>query len=151
MRKGQLLVEVLIAISVAMVALVGLIQVSNKSINNAGFARRQAEATTYGSELMEWIVTQKNISGWEGFVTHSSGASGTPYCFTASPPTAWPGIGSCTSSNVVVVASPATTTQYVRQANLITGVNEILVSVTVTWTEGGRTVSSKQDRTIGRY
>lgn len=146
MRKGQLLIEVMIAVSVAVVAIVGIVQVANRSVNNSGAARRQSEATTYGTEAIEWIVAQKDIGGWGSLVSHANNT----YCFNVSPPDSnWPGTGSCSSGQLI--GSPA---QYLRQVvlTLIGPDNkEVRIDATVSWNEGGRTVSSRQSRTVGRY
>jgi len=145
MRKGQLLVEVMIAVSIVIVAIVGVVQVANRSVNNSGSAKRQSEATTYGTEAIEWVVVQKDLSGWETFVSRANNT----YCFSATPPTGWPSTGACTAGQLI--GTPA---QYKRDLvlTLVAPDNkEIRIDATVSWNEGGRTVSSKQSRTVGRY
>jgi Tfp pilus assembly protein PilV len=142
MKKGQLMIEVIIAISVAMVAIVGLVQVATRSVNNSGSARRQSEATTYGTEALEWVVAQKDLKGWEDF----EDKAGT-YCFGVSPPgDVWPEQGDCDEATL---GNPVQYTRTVNVSNI--SANEMGVDVTVSWNEGDRVVSSKQSRTVGRY
>lgn len=68
---GQTLFEVVVAVSVAVLVITGILTAVALSLANAEFARRQAEATRYGQEAMEWLRLERD-KGWSGFSGHAN-------------------------------------------------------------------------------
>lgn len=63
---GQTLFEVVVAVSVAVLVITGILTAIVLSSANAEFARRQAEATRYGQEAIEWLRAERD-RGWGDF------------------------------------------------------------------------------------
>jgi type II secretory pathway pseudopilin PulG len=72
--KGQSLFEVLFAIGVVSIILVGVISLTTSSIRNASFSNNNAVAAKYAQEATEWLREQRD-SGWSVFVGYSGGAA----------------------------------------------------------------------------
>lgn len=83
---GQSLFEVIFAIGVAALVLVGITSLSAKGVRNSSFSKNNAQATKYAQEATEWLREQRDTS-WSNFVSH---ASGNPICLGSSPPS-WSG------------------------------------------------------------
>lgn len=138
MRNGLMLVEVVLALAVAMVVMVALVQLSTRSIKNSDFSKNQAEATSYANQGMEWIRAKRVGMGWYGTSGFSgkADASGTKYCLGSSMD--W------------TVGQPCsiTGTIYTRGATLtfVPGSPErVKADVTVIWEQGGKSYSAKQN------
>ena len=76
LRPAQILIELTIALAVAMVAILGLIQSATKSVSNSTFSQNQSQATNNITQAVEWLRNEKNTS-WPDFIDH---ASGLKYC-----------------------------------------------------------------------
>lgn len=63
MKKAQALIEIVIAIGVAVLALLALSQISSKSITNTGSASRQSTATNYAQTAIDMARFIKNDGG----------------------------------------------------------------------------------------
>jgi|SRR3989344_1644719 len=134
MKRGAMLVELLIALAVATMAIVGLVSLTTRSISTAGYSKRQSTATAYANQAMEWIRSEKNAD-WQAFSTHSGS-----YCLNS---LVWT-TGSCpkildsgTFSRGVVISSPAP--------------QQMQAVVTVSWSEAGKDFSAKQTTIFARY
>lgn len=139
--KGQAIVEVIIAIAVAMVAVLGLVQVATKSVANAGAAKRAAQATSYAMEGMEWVTGQKFLTSWGSFVGKSN------YFCINSLPSDWESMtvsGQCGGTVI-------TGTEFWRYVNLAPAGNESVVTVTVAWNEGSRVAVESQTSRFTAY
>lgn len=90
-QNGQSLIEVLVALSVAILVLGALVILVLTSLKNAQFAQNQAKATKYAQETMEKIKSLKdrdeliNLTGqpnitFKTFLTGTS-CSSSPCCF----------------------------------------------------------------------
>lgn len=130
-----MLVELLIALGVATLAIVGLVSITTRSISNAGYSKRQSTATAYATQAMEWIRSQKNTD-WKNLTDHI----GVTYCLNS---LAWT-TGSCpkvldsgTFSRDAVISSPAP--------------GQIQAVVTVKWSEASKDFSAKQTSVFARY
>lgn len=128
LRPAQVLIELTIALAVAMVAILALVQSTTKSVSNSTFSKSQTQATQYASEAIEWLRNQKNAS-WPDF----SGKSGR-YCLNS---LAWIS-GNC---------SDTMSGGFVRQLD-ISG-NQL--TVTVTWKEKNKDFSAKQVISFSEY
>ena len=132
LRPAQVLIELTIALAVAMVAILALVQSSTKSVSNSAFSKSQTQATQYASEAIEWLRNQKN-SSWPDFSTRISVPT---YCLNTldwSTPTA------CISN--------MTGLSFRRQLD-ISGDN---LTVEVTWTEKNKDFSAKQVISFSEY
>jgi len=70
MKKGQVLIEVIMAFAIAVVALLGLIQLSTKSVSSSGTAKRESQATAYAQQAMEELRAGK--ANWDEFCSDTS-------------------------------------------------------------------------------
>ena len=123
MHKGQMLIELMIALSVVMLTLVALVQISTKSLSNAGFSQKQAQAATLANKEMEVIRNTKNQS-WDIFYS--------------------------TVANIT--NSPISGTEYVKSIIYTKpDAQTVTVTVTVSWTEKGKIFSSKQNTILTKY
>lgn len=67
---GQTLFEVVVAVSVAVLVITGILTAIVLSSANAEFARRQAEATRYAQEAIEWLRAERD-RGWSSFASRA--------------------------------------------------------------------------------
>lgn len=126
MRKGQMLLEVVLGLAIVTIVMVALVSLSTRSIKNSDFSRSQAEATSYANEAMEWIRADRNTKGWGAWWNdHPCG----PVCGD---------MGSGYSRNATFTPSDGPPQQ-------------MTVSVTVTWEQGGVSHSAKQDAIFTQY
>lgn len=134
---GSMLLELLIALAVATLAIVGLVSLTTRSISNAGYSKRQSTATAYASQAMEWIRSEKNAD-WQVFSAHSG-----TYCLNS---LTWTVHTSCTAktldsntfSREVVLTAPTA--------------QQIQAVVTVKWRETGtHDFSINQTTIFSRY
>ena len=63
LKKGQVLIEILIAVGVAVIALLSISRLSSRSINNSGSAVRQSTATNYAQTAIDKARFLKNDGG----------------------------------------------------------------------------------------
>ncbi len=135
MKRGQILVELLLALGVAMVVLTALAGVTTRSVFNSGFARRQSQASELALGGIEWVRSERNRLGWSYFSNYINGT----YCMDTLDPTVWSTSGnSCTGV-------PVAGTTFIRRVDVSnpTGVGRT-VKVTVDWTEGSHTYTARQ-------
>lgn len=76
LRPAQILIELTIALAVAMIAILALIQSATKSVSNSTYSQNQSQATNNITQAVEWLRNEKNTS-WPDFVDH---ASSPKYC-----------------------------------------------------------------------
>ncbi len=127
MRKGQMLLEVVLALAIVTVVMVALVQLSTRSVKNSDYSRSQAEATSYASEAMEWIRSDRNTKGWG----------------------AWWNDHPCGPTCDVVIGNGYTVHADINQ---VPGMpQQMTVSVTVSWDQGGVSHSAKQDAIFTQY
>src|SRR3990172_5921841 len=153
MKRGQILVEVVLAMAIAILAVVGLAQIATKSTSNAGSSSRRAVATSYAVAGMEWIRNQKNTIAWSDFSSTSKAPvppnPANVYCLNSFP-------GSWTSMAAGACASGSTIsgTEFSRSMTLsaVTApVLQVTVVVEVTWREGGTALTSRQTAVFTSY
>lgn len=65
--SGQSLFEVIIAIGITAIVLVGAISLSTASVRNSGFARNDSVATKYAQQGSEWLREQRDAD-WTIFI-----------------------------------------------------------------------------------
>jgi len=122
MLKGQILVELMMALAVVAMVMIGLVQVSTRSINNADFSKNQSEATSYATAAIECAMAQRSALGWQVF-------------FAA------PTIGACGTLP----------SNYTREVKFTPSGSEIKVDVEVFWEANGKTFSSKQSTVFTQF
>ena len=123
MHKGQMLIELMIALSVVMMTLVALVQISTKSLSNAGFSQKQAVAESFVSREMEMIRSTKNKS-WDTFYANTTN-----------------------ETNVAIAGTEFTKTITYTKPDA----NTVTVTVTVSWTEKDKPFSSRQNTVFSKY
>ena len=57
-------------------AIVALVQITTKSLSNAGFSKSKSGATAYAVAAAEWLRNQRASLGWDTF----SSKAGQTYC-----------------------------------------------------------------------
>lgn len=67
-EKGQSLIEVILALAVALLVIVALVRLTVTSIRNAQFAKNKARATQYAQESMEEARRLRDEEGGAFFV-----------------------------------------------------------------------------------
>ena len=134
---GQTLFEVVVAVSVAVLIITGILTAVILSSANAEFARRQAEATRYGQEAMEWLRLERD-NGWSSF---SGRADTSAWClktldWDTDPPLA---------CGLDAAGGTIGSTSYQRDVGFArVDANSYDVSVTVSWQDAkGRRHSSR--------
>ena len=92
--KGETLIEVLIALSVAVVLVTAIAVVGISSLNNAQFVQSQDQSSDYAQEGMELIRNVRNRD-YVGFRTYSG-----TYCFGEEQTILGASVPSCTTLNI---------------------------------------------------
>lgn len=135
-----MLVELLLALGVAALAVVALVGVTTRSISNAGFSKSQSTASAYATAAMEWIRSQKNAD-WQTFVARV----GQTYCIND---LVWPAqAGSCTAKSLAGVFS-----REVKLTVISAGPPpQVEAAVTVNWSEAKRDFKSRQTTVFTVY
>jgi len=124
LNSGQTLVEVVLAIAVAVLVIAGLARIATISIRNAVFARTQAQATHYTSQAGEWLRAERD-SDWTTFAARAT-SDGSTYCLTN---LTWDS-GNCTSADGTI------DNRFVREATLtLISASQIQIAVSTTWTD----------------
>ena len=136
--KGQSLFEVVGALAVISVLLVGLISITTTSVKNTTFSRNNEAANAYAQQLAEWMRSERDAN-WNTF--KGRGTTSANYCFNNAV-LGWGTIGTCSSNQVVpgtIIRRQATITCY--QSNVVVacsnvGVDTVNVAIKVSWTDG---------------
>jgi type II secretory pathway pseudopilin PulG len=66
-HDGQTLIEVLIAIGVIGLIIVGILQASTISVKNSTSSQQMVLAARYATEASEWLRSQNSTRGWAQF------------------------------------------------------------------------------------
>lgn len=82
--KGQTLLEVILAIGVAALVLIGLTRAVTVALRNAQFAKKQALATQYAQEGMEKVRAYRDQTDWTIFTSNCDPGIGSPAGFSRS-------------------------------------------------------------------
>lgn len=137
----MMLVELLVAMAVAAVALVGLTSLISRSVADASFFRHKTEATALAREGIEWVKSQKQAQGF-AFIDGKKGAS---YCIN-------------TLNWVAGVCSGTIpgTTLYTRSLTLLsktpaTNPPKLVVTVTVVWAESRKVYNAALTTELTNY
>lgn len=84
-NSGQSLIELLVALTLAMIVIVAVVGLATVSIKTSYFAKRETKAKRYAEEAMEWLREEKKKS-WFNF-SNRAGTNGETYCL---PDLSWP-------------------------------------------------------------
>lgn len=128
MKQGQVMIEMMLALAVLVLVALAAVQLTIKSVSNAGYSRRQSMASGHATAAVEWVRGQRDSLGWNQF----SGYVGL-FCLNT---LAWTP-GACASGSTI----PGSV--FTRQIN-ITGSGNRNIEVNVTWDNGGKIASVKQ-------
>lgn len=125
MEKGQSLFEVVFAVGVMAIVLVGVISLAAKSVRTSTFSNSNAIATKYAQEAIEWLRKQRD-DGWSNL----SSRIGTT-CLSSNPLSTWGGSGSC----------PITGDTYFNRRVILTSISasSIDAAVEVSWSDSSGT------------
>jgi type II secretory pathway pseudopilin PulG len=127
MKKGQTLIEIIVAIGVVVLLVTGLLAGATATLKAAQYSRVKSLAVRYSQEALETARTVRN-TGWETFSTYGS-VGGITWCLNkAGSWTQAP--GSC---------SPNIDNIYTRTVVFTWQDPKMNVAVSTTWTDGART------------
>lgn len=135
MKKGQILVEMLLAFAIMALVLVAMTGIATKSLSNSNFSRSKSQANAYATEGVEWIKGQEKTNGIDFLV----GKSGT-YCINTLD---WNTTGSCVNQ--------ITGTGFSREVNISGTLPQITLVVTVKWTESNKVNTSVQTTVFTKF
>jgi len=77
-NKGQSLFEVLFAIAISGIILVGVVSLATNSVRNTTYSKNKTNADLYIQGAVNWLRQQRDLN-WNDFVTHAS-SGGTTWC-----------------------------------------------------------------------
>lgn len=81
-RRGQSLVEAVVAVGLISVVLVSLMSAVTFSLGNIKVGKSRAEATKYAQEGLEWLRNVRD-EDWKTFAAKAVGAGPTTYCINS--------------------------------------------------------------------
>lgn len=93
-ENGQSLFEVVMALAIATIIVVGIVALASTSIKNANYSRDKTLATKYSEEAIEWLRGERDTN-FATFVTRIG-----TWCF---PSLSWSSaiVGACSSGNEI--------------------------------------------------
>lgn len=123
LRSGQALVEILVALGIAVIVIVALVSVVVTSVSNSTFAKTQGEANRYSREANEWIRSERDRN-WNAF----SARTGSIWCLST---LTWPSsAGACSTTSTI----PNTSLRRETTLTLMSA-NQIDVTARVYWAD----------------
>lgn len=111
-NKGQTLVEILLAVGVASLALVALTRAMTSSLRNARFAQDKVLAVQYSQESLEAIRSYRDQNNWSVFSNEAN------------------------CENAGLTGLPAMSAGFSRTVDCATSGTVVTVTVTVSWDSG---------------
>lgn len=124
--KGQSMFEVVMALFIIALIIVGVVFLSTNSITNSSFSKNKTVAGRYTQEAIEWLRGQRD-SDSALFKTKAVGS----YCFDTDLIT-WTNTGLCSSAELI-------NNLYKREvtfvSNTVSGKNVIEATVVTSWTD----------------
>lgn len=89
-NRGQSLFEVILAIAVLALVLVGIVSLATSSVRNSTFSRNKTLGSKYAQEASEWLRSERD-KGRDAFIARES-VSGGKYCLQT---LSWTNTGVC--------------------------------------------------------
>lgn len=139
--RGQSLFEVVGALAVISLLIVGLINITTTSVRNTTFSRNNSVANGHAQQLSEWLRGQRDTN-WVSFKANAE-ANGGIYCFDNLN---WSNSGVCGTSEVILGTTFKRSAVFTcfqggaaSAASALCSsalVNIIQANITVTWTDG---------------
>lgn len=145
-RRGQSLIEVIVAFAVAVVIGVGLVTASLATQKASANARNQSQATKLAQEYLEQVRVIRDVEGWPTFSAHEG-------CFSVnSVPRLVDLSVSCSSSLIDGESVPLNNVTYHRDISIgVTTANTKTIIVTVSWAEGINTNSTSAHTILSKW
>lgn len=86
-NQGFTLIEVLVATSIVIMVLVGISSGVSFAVKNTRFSQEKALSVRYAQEALEWVRSQRDQIGWQGFfsVLDEEGPNQFYYCLPSLP------------------------------------------------------------------
>jgi Tfp pilus assembly protein PilV len=124
-RLGFVLVELLVAVGISAVALVAIAGLASRLTSDAAFARHKTEANNLAREGVEWVKSERLVSGWSDV----NGKKNITYCIND---LTWV-VGTCSGN----VPGSKLYTRYLTlvDKNPVTYPPRLVATVTVNWSE----------------
>lgn len=97
MKKGQSLFEVVFAVAIVALLLVGVVALTTTSVRNSTFSRNTSLANGYAQEAVEWLREERDES-WDTFRSHATPAT-LNWCLTE--PLTWSSSSACGSTDYI--------------------------------------------------
>lgn len=138
-ESGQSLIEVMVAVSISMVVLVGLLSITSLGLTNSELSRNKTRGNEYAQEAVEWLRGQRDAN-WNTFYTRAPGT----YCLNT---LAWQS-GACSAGTVINDQYDLFTRQITLTPN---GIDRVTVVVTVRFPSGERTELVQLNSTLTKW
>lgn len=69
-RRGQTILEVILALAIIVVVLVGLVRIATVAVRNTSSSQSEALTARYGTEVSEWLKSNRDNLGWVRFASN---------------------------------------------------------------------------------
>ncbi len=127
-KKAQSMIEMLVAIGIAVLVIVALVQVAVTSVKNSQFAKNQNLATRLAQEAIEEVRGQRDKSGWPTFYNTYNA---TTKCLPSGDASSWTDkLPQGCGNNIGTIFS-----REVGFTDLANSGSQLLIIVTASWTD----------------
>lgn len=165
MRRGQTLIEVLIAFAVTVIIGLGLVSAGLATQKAANAARNETQATKLAQEYAEKLRVLRDVKGWNLFISYLDSGSGHEYLLGSTESAIikdWR-LDNLTTTAPCDEGAPSPmrgekitldNVDFCRRiyvANYTAGSQSILFRVEVGWKEGSNTRSAKAETNFSRW
>lgn len=150
-RKGQTIVEVIIAIGLVTVVLLSLVSALTLALRNNQFAKDQVLAQNRSRETLEWWRSLRDQLGWDAFYTMvDEDSSPFTYCLTSLPGNLQDALAlendACGLTDVIP------STRFTRELEVaIISPDQIDVVVTISWIDGSKEHQSQSKLSLKKW
>lgn len=146
-KRGQTIVEVIIAIAVVSVVITAVAAVISVSLQNTSRAKANVIGTKFTQEGIEYFRAQRNLMGWEFFLmTLSQPGSSVDYCLATLPYSTNDGLAAVPNRPCTLMEFADSHNMYKRNAQVIletiNGQETVTVTVTTVWPDSDHTAKS---------
>lgn len=120
--RGQSLFEVILAIAVLTLVLVGIVSLATSSVRNSTFSRNKTLGSKYAQEASEWLRSERDKNRDEFILK----ADAVYYCLDA---LAWTNLGECSSSEFISNTSfirNLTLTKTMKSGKIVIGADVVV-------------------------